>query len=122
MVKKIVARLVQFLVAVFFSFCALSWFGSLLLIPLAIWLNLIGLLAAIGFNSLFAAIVSIPLVVGGLYYVHKIPQMSWTLFDIGMNVVQLGFANFQRIDNIAKGAESGRVKAQKMDIELRDAE
>lgn len=120
MLQKIVVRSIQLLVALFFTFCALSWFGSLLVIPLAVWFNLIGLLSAIGFNSLFAAVVSIPLLVAGLFYLHKIPHLSWTLFDIGMNVVHLGLANFQRIDNIAKLDPSAAARAQIIDIGARD--
>lgn len=118
MFRKIVVRLIQLMVALFFTFCALSWFGSLLVLPLAVWFNLIDLLSVIGFNALFAAVISIPLVVAGLYYLHLIPQLSWTLFDIGMNVVHLGLANFQRLDNIARN--DALAKAQSVQIEVRE--
>ena len=75
------AKFLQFVVIVFFTFVLAFYFGSLLLIPLAILIGIVDLLTAIGFNGVFATIVAIPAVGWVCYAIYNIPNLFQSLLE-----------------------------------------
>lgn len=122
MINRLVIRIFQLLVALFFTFVGLLWFGALLLIPLALWANFIDLLVSpLGFNSLFAAVISIPVIIAIIFYLYRIPGLTETLLDIGLNIVKLGTTNFQRMDEMANTVKARqKTPARKIKISLHE--
>ena len=106
------AKFLQFVVIVFFTFVLAFYFGSLLLIPLAILIGLVDLLTAIGFNGVFATIVGIPAVGWVCYAIYNIPNLFQALLDTGIKLYQLGtdqnkaFASITDTLTPAESAES----------------
>lgn len=103
------AKFLQFVVIVFFTFVLAFYFGSLLLIPLAILIGVVDLLTAIGFNGVFATIVAIPAVGWVCYAIYNIPNLFQALLDTGIKLYQLGTAQnsvFEGISDALKPAQS----------------
>ena len=103
------AKFLQFVVIVFFTFVLAFYFGSLLLIPLALLIGVVDLLTAIGFNGVFATIVGIPAVGWVCYAIYNIPSLFQALLDTGIKLYQLGTAQNKVFENISaalKPAES----------------
>ncbi len=103
------AKFLQFVVIVFFTFVLSFYFGSLLLIPLAILIGIVDLLTAIGFNGVFAAIVGIPAAGWVCYAIYNIPNLFQALLDTGIKLYQLGTAQntvFSGISDALKPAEA----------------
>lgn len=103
------AKFLQFVVIVFFTFVLSFYFGSLLLIPLAILIGVVDILTAIGFNGVFATIVAIPAVGWVCYAIYNIPNLFQALLDTGIKLYQLGTAQnkvFESISEALKPAET----------------
>jgi len=103
------AKFLQFVVIVFFTFVLSFYFGSLLLIPLAILIGLVDLLTAIGFNGIFATIVAVPAAGWVCYAIYNIPNLFQALLDTGIKLYQLGTAQnkvFEGISDALKPAET----------------
>jgi len=105
------AKFLQFVVIVFFTFVLAFYFGSLLLIPLAILIGVVDLLTAIGFNGVFATIVAIPAVGWVCYAIYNIPNLFQALLDTGIKLYQLGNEQnktFAAISDALKPAETAQ--------------
>jgi len=99
------AKFLQFIVIVFFTFVLAFYFGSLLLIPLAILIGVVDILTAIGFNGIFATIVGLPIVGWVCYVIYNIPNLFQALLDTGIKMYELGTAQnkvFEGISNSLK--------------------
>jgi len=95
------AKFLQFVVIVFFTFVLAFYFGSLLLIPLAILIGVVDLLTAIGFNGVFATIVGIPVVGWVCYAIYNIPNLFQALLDTGIKLYELGTAQNKVFEGIS---------------------
>jgi len=105
------AKFLQFVVIVFFTFVLSFYFGSLLLVPLAILIGLVDLLTAIGFNGVFATVVALPAVGWVCYAIYNIPNLFQALLDTGIKLYQLGTAQnkaFEAISEALKPADSDK--------------
>ncbi|HFE38069.1 MAG TPA: hypothetical protein ENK06_06565 [Gammaproteobacteria bacterium] len=101
------AKFLQFIVIVFFTFVLAFYFGSLLLIPLAILIGTVDILTAIGFNGIFATIVGLPVVGWVCYVVYNIPNLFQALLDSGTKLYELGKTQnkvFEEISNALQPA------------------
>lgn len=102
-----VAKLLQFVVIVFFAFVLSFYFGSLLLVPLALLIAAVDILSAIGFNGIFATIVAVPAIGWVCFKVYAIENLFQTLLDTGIKLYQIGVAQnkvFEEIANKSKPA------------------
>jgi len=95
------AKFLQFIIIVFFAFVLAFYFGSLLLIPLAILIGVVDILTAIGFNGIFATIVALPVVGWVCYVVYKIPNLFQALLDTGIKLYEVGAAQNKVFDGIS---------------------
>jgi len=97
------AKFLQFIVIVFFTFVLAFYFGSLLLIPLAILIGVVDILTAIGFNGIFATIVAIPAVGWVCYTIYNIPGLFQALLDTGIKMYELSKDQNAVFEGISKG-------------------
>ncbi|MDH3327535.1 MAG: hypothetical protein OEM38_12585 [Gammaproteobacteria bacterium] len=95
------AKFLQFVVIVFFTFVLAFYFGSLLLIPLAILIGIVDLLTAIGFNGVFATILGIPAVGWVCYAIYNIPSLFQALLDTGIKLYKLGTEQNKAFESIS---------------------
>lgn len=96
------AKFLQFIVIVFFTFILAFYFGSLLLIPLAILIGVVDILTAIGFNGIFASIVALPVVGWVCYVVYNIPGLFQALLDTGIKLYNLSIEQNKVFEGISK--------------------
>lgn len=99
------AKFLQLIVIVFFTFGLAVYFGSLLLIPLAILIGIVDILTAIGFNGIFATIVALPAVGWVCYTVYNIPGLFQSLVDTGMKLYNLSIEQNKAFESITKGMQ-----------------
>ena len=104
------AKFLQFVVIVFFTFVLAFYFGSLLLIPLAILIGIVDLLTAIGFNGVFATIVAIPAVGWVCYAIYNIPNLFQSLLDTGIKLYQLGTEQNKVFESISDNLKPATTK------------
>ena len=97
------AKFLQLIVIVFFTFGLAVYFGSLLLIPLAILIGIVDILTAIGFNGIFATIVALPAVGWVCYTIYNIPGLFQALVDTGMKLYNLSIEQNKTFESITKG-------------------
>ena len=96
------AKFLQFVVIVFFTFVLAFYFGSLLLIPLAILIGVVDILTAIGFNGIFATIVAIPAVGWVCYAIYNIPGLFQALLDTGIRMYDVSKEQNKVFEGISK--------------------
>jgi len=99
------AKFLQFVVIVFFTFVLAFYFGSLLLIPLAILIGVVDILTAIGFNGIFATIVAIPAVGWVCYAIYNIPGLFQALLDTGIRMYDVSKEQNKVFEGISKGMQ-----------------
>lgn len=97
-----IAKILQFVVIVFFAFVLSFYFGALLLIPLAILVAIVDILGAIGFNGIIATIIGVPAVGWLCYKVYNIENLFQTLLDTGIKLYEIGIAQNKLFENIAE--------------------
>ncbi len=95
------AKFLQFIIIVFFAFALAFYFGSLLLIPLAILIGVVDILTAIGINGILATILALPVVGWVCYVVYKIPNLFQALLDTGIKLYEVGTAQNKVFENIS---------------------
>jgi len=95
------AKFLQFIIIVFFAFALAFYFGSLLLIPLAILIGVVDILTAIGINGILATILALPVVGWVCYVVYKIPNLFQALLDTGIKMYEVGTAQNKVFDEIS---------------------
>ena len=100
------AKFLQFVVIVFFTFVLAFYFGSLLLIPLAILIGLVDILTAIGFNGIFASILAVPAAGWICYTIYNIPGIFQALLDTGIKIYDISKAQNKVFEGISKGMQA----------------
>ena len=100
------AKFLQFVVIVFFTFVLAFYFGSLLLIPLAILIGLVDILTAIGFNGIFASILAVPAAGWICYTIYNIPGLFQALLDTGIKIYDISKAQNTVFEGISKGMQA----------------
>jgi len=95
------AKFLQFIIIVFFAFVLAFYFGSLLLIPLAILIAIVDILTAIGINGILATIIALPVVGWVCYVVYKIPNLFQALLDTGIKLYEVGTAQNKVFEEIS---------------------
>lgn len=123
-----VAKILQFVVIVFFAFVLSFYFGSLLLIPLGILVAIVDILSAIGFNGIFATIVGVPAVGWLCYKVYQIENLFPTLLQTGIKMYELGIAQNKLFEGVAEtvkpaasSADDDSIDAGKSDSDVKPA-
>ena len=97
------AKFLQFVVIVFFTFVLAFYFGSLLLIPLGILIGLVDIQTAIGFNGIIATILAIPAAGWICYTVYNIPGLFQALLDTGIKIYELSKVQNKIFEGISEG-------------------
>ena len=95
------AKFLQFIIIVFFAFVLAFYFGSLLLIPLAILIGVVDILTAIGINGILATILALPVVGWVCYVIYKIPNLFQALLDTGIKLYEVGTAQNKVFESIS---------------------
>jgi len=116
------AKFLQFIVIVFFTFVLAFYFGSLLLIPLAILIGVVDILTAIGFNGIFATIVAIPAVGWVCYTVYNIPGLFQALLDTGIKMYELSKEQNAVFEGISKGMKPEETASETTQSSTQDDE
>ncbi len=96
-------RIIQFSILVFFALVLSAFFGTLLLLPLALLYHVIGFLDhGIGFNGIFAFFVAVPAVIYVFYLGYRIPGFYNTVMDTGFKLYHLARDQHLALEKIAR--------------------
>ena len=102
-------RVLQFCVFALFTFMVLVYFGTLLLLPLSLLVQLIRIFDFVGIPGVVSTLIAVPALVYVGYLISKIPGLTRMMADIGVELVTLGQTRVQGFDSILstlKGTES----------------
>ncbi len=105
--KKInvaLVRFLQFVVFVLFTFIVLLYFGTMVLLPLDIVVLISKFLHVFGLNTLFGAIVAVPVVAYFGKIVYGTPGLIQMLIDNGLELVDIGKNRVNAFNKIAEAA------------------
>lgn len=83
-------RIVQLIVFLLFTFIVLTYFGTLILVPLNVLTQICGLLTWLGLPGVLAALLALPMVGYLGYLVYKIPRLLLALLEIGFELAIIG--------------------------------
>lgn len=97
-----IAKLIQFFIIVFFAFILSFYFGSLLLIPLALLIAVIDILSAIGFNGIIATLFAIPIVLWIGFKIYSIESLFQTILETGIKIYRIGLSQNKIFEDITK--------------------
>ncbi|MGR9107419.1 MAG: hypothetical protein ACU843_10875 [Gammaproteobacteria bacterium] len=93
-------RVVQLIVFLLFTFIVLTYFGTLVLIPLDVLTQVSALLTWIGLPGALAAVLALP-VVGYLgYLLYKVPRLLSTVLEIGFELAIIGQSRVSEFNDI----------------------
>ncbi len=95
-------RLFQFVVFVLFTFMVLAYFGAMILVPLDAVVLMSKLLGLIGLNTLFGAIIAVPVVAYLGMMVYKTPGLVNLVIEIGMDLVNSGKTRIEAFNKIVE--------------------
>jgi hypothetical protein len=101
-------RVLQFCVFGLFTFMVLVYFGTLLLLPLSLLVQLIRILTLVGMPGIMSMVIALPAVVYVGYLIFRIPGLSRMMADIGVELVTFGQDRVQGFDailSVVKGTE-----------------
>jgi hypothetical protein len=98
-------RFLQFVVFVLFTFMVLIYFGAMVLLPLDIVVLISKFLHIFGLNTLFGAIVAVPVVAYFGKIVYGTPGLIQMIIDNGLELANIGK---KRVDAFNKIAEAAR--------------
>jgi len=116
----VLARSLQFLVMLFFTFVVFLWYGFAALIPLAIWIGLTNFFAEV-FGGTFAMLMGLAIVGGIGYYLAQLPKALETFIQTGADLCKLGYANVKRMGEIGSDIEHDAPPAEKkVEVVLKD--
>lgn len=101
-VNVALVRLFQFVVFVLFTFMVMAYFGAIILVPLDAVVLISKLLGLIGLNTLFGAIIAVPLVAWLGMIVYKTPGLVNLVIEIGLDLVKTGKARIEAFNKIAE--------------------
>ncbi|MCI0654094.1 MAG: hypothetical protein L0Y38_03685 [Methylococcaceae bacterium] len=89
-INIVLVRIAQLIVFLLFTFIVLTYFGTLILIPLDVVAQISALLAWIGLPGALAAVLSLPIVGYLGFLVYKIPRLLSTVLEIGFELAIIG--------------------------------
>lgn len=89
-------RALQLLVLTFFTIVVLLWYGCVLLIPLALWLNLTEVLSLL-FGWLPAALLSLAVIAGLGMHVFSTPRLLEAFLGTGSALIDVAVQCVRRI-------------------------
>ena len=101
-VNVALVRLFQFVVFVLFTFMVMAYFGAIILVPLDAVVLISKLLGLVGLNTLFGAIIAVPLVAWLGMIVYKTPGLVNLVIEIGLDLVKTGKARIEAFNKIAE--------------------
>jgi hypothetical protein len=93
-------RIVQLIVFLLFTFIVLTYFGTLILIPLDLLAQISALLAWVGLPGALAAVLSLPIVGYLGFLVYKIPRLLSTVLEIGFELAIIGQSRVYEFNDI----------------------
>jgi len=97
-------RFLQFVVFVLFTFIVLLYFGTMVLLPLDIVVLISKFLHVFGLNTLFGAIVAVPVVAYFGKIIYGTPGLIQMLIDNGMELVSIGKNRVNAFNKIVEAA------------------
>ena len=103
-VNVALVRFLQFVVFVLFTFIVLLYFGTMVLLPLDIVVLISKFLHVFGLNTLFGAIIAVPVVAYFGKIVYGTPGLIQMLIDNGMELVSIGKNRVNAFNKIAEAA------------------
>ncbi len=83
-------RIVQLIVFLLFAFIVLTYFGTLILIPLDVLTQVSALLTVVGLPGALAAVLSLPIVAYLGFLIYRIPRLLETVLEIGFELAIIG--------------------------------
>ncbi len=99
-------RVIQFSILVFFALVLSAFFGTLVLLPLALLYHFIGFLTdVIGFNAFFAFIFAVPTVGYIFYFGYKIPGFYDAVLETGFKLFRLARDQHTALEKIAQASK-----------------
>jgi len=101
----VLIRFLQFVVFTLFTFIVLVYFGTMVLLPLDIVVLITKFLGTFGIDSLFGAIVAIPVVAYLGKIVYTTPGLIQMIVDNGVELISSGK---QKVDAFNKFAEAAK--------------
>jgi hypothetical protein len=108
-VNIVLIRIVQLVVFLLFTFIVLTYFGTLILIPLDILTQISALLTLIGLHGALAALLSLPIVGYLGYLVYKIPRLLPTVLEIGFELAIIGQSRVREFNDIVASINTPEV-------------
>ncbi len=112
----VLVRVIQFYVFVFFTFLVLAYFGTLLLLPLSILMNLIRILTLVGLPELVSIVLGLPAVVYLGYLVYKMPNLTRIVVDTGLELVSIAQVRIKSFDEIIGSQKSDETQSEEQSI------
>ena len=103
-VNVALVRFLQFVVLVLFTFIVMLYFGALVLLPLDIVVLISKFLHVFGLNTLFGAIIAVPVVAYFGKIVYGTPGLIQMLIDNGLELVNIGKNRVNAFNKIAEAA------------------
>jgi hypothetical protein len=103
-VNVALVRFLQFVVFVLFTFIVMLYFGTMVLLPLDIVVLISKFLHVFGLNTLFGAIVAVPVVAYFGKIIYGTPGLIQMLIDNGMELVSIGKNRVNAFNKIVEAA------------------
>ena len=101
----VIIRAFQFLILMFFTFAVFLYYGSVLMIGLALLTNLTAMFGHV-FGAFLSAILGFAVLLGICYYVARMPRLVETFLAVGMDLIRLAHGSVTRFGALAaSGAE-----------------
>ena len=104
-VNVALVRFLQFVVFVLFTFIVMLYFGTMVLLPLDIVVLISKFLHVFGLNTLFGAIIAVPVVAYFGKIVYGTPGLIQMLIDNGLELVNIGKNRVNAFNKIAEAAK-----------------
>ena len=104
-VNVALVRFLQFVVFVLFTFIVMLYFGTMVLLPLDIVVLISKFLHVFGLNTLFGAIIAVPVVAYFGKIVYGTPGLIQMLIDNGLELVNIGKNRVNAFNKIAEVAK-----------------
>lgn len=116
----VLARFLQFLVMLFFTFTVFLWYGFAALVPFAAWINLTNFFTPT-FGAIFSMLMGLAIISAIGYYLCSIPKLLSTFIETGVDLCKLGYANVKRMGEIGAAVENDAPPQEKrIDVILKD--
>ena len=108
--NEFLIRIFQWFYYLFFVFWVLTYFGLLLLLPLAALVLIAKGLNFIGFPGLLSLLCAISAVVYLGMLIRRAPEFLKVLSETGVGLVKLGFSQNRRFEEVVKSVQEDEVQ------------